>query len=353
MLTYLARPRGLYTEPENVEIQFPCLVEVIFAFDPEALFGGDGKTARTVQLGARARLIWNACRGETSVLTDRPLPLIQAEYKANDGSIRLNGASMKLSFEAESRAILQTVLETYYYCIPALLSMDLKDTPIIAEVRGTAGAVPFCWGFLESGAQGVDVVTEQIQEERILTAFKRLALLDEKHNWRNRRLLAATQYFYIACRLRRAENKIWEFLSEALLNHAKILEVLFPAPREKTIEFARAGLKALGFSELEIEALFIPTLALRNAIDVAHPTLATFSPNEAIVLHHYADIAEDAFRILLQRIFQQVEEGSFTLQPAEDIIPSPKAKNLIERIAHNLTRYDAWQKDEHNNMGIS
>jgi hypothetical protein len=193
-----------------------------------------------------------------------------------------------------------------------------------------------------------DAVTKQIQEERIITAFKRLKLLDESKGLQNRRLLAATQYFHLACRLNRTGGKLWEFLSESLLNEAKILEILFPAPPEKTIEYARSGLKSLEFSDVEIEALFIPALALRNAIDIAHPTLAVFSTDDATILYQYADQAEDAFRTLLQRVYQRVEAGTFIPQPVEDVSPSSKMQKVIMRIAENLVKYDKTKKTSQN-----
>ena len=63
----------------------------------------------------------------------------------------------------------------------------------------------------------------------------------------------------------------WEFMSEVLLNFAKVLEVLFPASESQTIDAARAGLRELGFAEDEVEKWFVPALALRNHLDVARP----------------------------------------------------------------------------------
>jgi hypothetical protein len=340
MLTYSARPRGLYKEPINAEIEFPCIVNLAFKFEPGRTFGGEGSLGRTVPLGAKARLGMDFCRGETTVDSDMFLEPIEVELKLNDGVIVFEGATMRITFEAESREALESVLETYYYCIPALLSIDLIDTPIVTEVQGTAGGVSFCWGILDSSPHKVDVVTKQIQEERIITAFNRLKLFDENKTLQNLRLLAATQYFYLACRLNRTTTKLWEFLSESILNEAKILETLFPAPPEKTIDYARFGLKSLGFSDLEIEALFIPALALRNSIDIGHPMLTVLSTGDAKILYRYTDQAEDAFRTLLQRVFQGVETGAFIPQPVENVSPSSETRRVIRRIAENLAEYE-------------
>jgi hypothetical protein len=62
-----------------------------------------------------------------------------------------------------------------------------------------------------------------------------------------------------------------EFLAEALPNYTKVLVVLFPGqPGVETMDSARAGLRQLGYPDLEIERDFIPAMALRSHIDVAH-----------------------------------------------------------------------------------
>lgn len=340
MLTYSARPRGLYTEPDNAEIKFPCMVDLAFKFEPSSVFGGEGSPSRTVPLGATVRLCMDFCRGETTVETDSHLDPIELKLYKSDGIVAFEGATMRISFQAASREAIESVLETYYYCIPALLSIDLIDTPVITEVRGTAGCISFCWGILDSGLQKLDAVTKQIQEERIITAFTRLKLFDESKLSENLRLLAATQYFYLTSRLNRTGMKLWEFLSESLLNEAKILETLFPAPPEKTIDYARSGLKSLGYSELEIEALFIPALALRNSIDVGHPMLAVLSSGDAKILYRYTDQSEDAFRMLLQRIYERVETGAFIMQPVENFSPSSDTRRVIKLIDENLAKYE-------------
>jgi hypothetical protein len=92
--------------------------------------------------------------------------------------------------------------------------------------------------------------------------------------------LRPTQYFHRACRLHRAQSNLGEFLAESLLNEAKILEVLFPAPPREDEKACSGWPEILGFNEEEIEALYIPALELRGAIDVAHPALAVFSTDD-------------------------------------------------------------------------
>lgn len=339
MLTYLARPRGLYLEPEGAVIEFPADVWVEFRFEPGGPFGEDVPPIRTVPLGARARFEWNACRGETTVQTDARLPRLRIFLEGADGRLEFDGSRMRVTKNIQSREELQRVLETYFYGLPPLLALEMLDCPTISEVRGRIGDVSFCWGLVESGQASIDVVTESLQQERVRQAIARLGVLDERNGFANRRLLAAAQYFHIACRLARAAERRFEFLSEPLLNFAKVLEALFPAPPAQTIDTAREELKRLGFGELEIEALYVPALALRNAIDVAHPTLTAHSDAELATLQRYADSAEEAFRKLVNRVFDCIKKEELNLKPASNKTISSDTRRIIERIDENLRRY--------------
>jgi len=168
-------------------------------------------------------------------------------------------------------------------------------------------------------------------------------MLDQSENTGNRRLLAAVQYFHIACRLSRSGNRRWEFLAETLLNYAKCLETLFPSPPQKSIDTVRNSLRYLGFTDIEIEALYIPALALRNSIDVSHPTLMVFTMADAAVLHSYADTAEDSFRLLLHRLFELIETENFSLDPVDSLQPSKDTQRIVRRIAANLDVYQQTQ----------
>ena len=54
-------------------------------------------------------------------------------------------------------------------------------------------------------------------------------------------------------------------MPEMILNLSKVLEVLFPPDGAgRTLDAARRGLTALGFSRTEIEGDYIPAMALRN-----------------------------------------------------------------------------------------
>jgi hypothetical protein len=258
-----------------------------------------------------------------------------------DGRIAVDGATVTVTTEVRSRKELDNILETYFYALPPLLALEMLESPIVTEVHGRMGAVSFCWGLLDSGRESLDATTKERQEERVQRAFSRLSMLDERHGLANRRLLAATQYLHIARRLLRAPGRRWEFLSEALLNFAKILEALFPAAPQQTLDTTRQALSALGFTNIEIEALYIPALALRNSVDVAHPTLAAYTAEQLAVLARYTESAEEAFRRLLDRIFESVAHGEFAVAAPPDIKPSAETLRVMTRLNESLDRYDA------------
>jgi hypothetical protein len=201
MLTYLVRPRDLYREPEDAVLEFPGRIQLEFMLEPGGPFGEDVPPIRTVAIGAKARFVWNACRGENTVHTDARLPRLNLILHGPDENITVDGATVKVIADVHSREELDNLLETYFYALPPLLGLEMLDSPVVTEVRGRMADMSFCWGLLESGLESLDVTTKERQEERVHRAFSRLRILDERHGLANRRLLAATHYFQTACRL--------------------------------------------------------------------------------------------------------------------------------------------------------
>ncbi|KAB2920653.1 MAG: hypothetical protein F9K30_16115 [Dechloromonas sp.] len=319
---------------------FPGNVELEFRLEPGGAFGENVPPRRTVPLGAKARFSWNACRGETIIQTDARLSPLDFHLDMMDGSIHIDGPVLRLHAHVVSRQDLERLIQSYFYALPPLLGLEMLDSCIFSEVLGRLGNVSFCWGLQRSGMESVDVTTSDIQEDRFRRALSRLRVLDERNGLVNRRLLAATQYFHIACRLAHTPSRRWEFLAETLLNYAKVLESLFPPSADGTISAARVGLRSLGFDAVSIEALYIPALALRNAVDVAHPTLAAFNDNQLAILEKYTDVAESAFRDLLGRIFNRIAEGRFSLTVPSDTKPSAATLKVLARIEEALAVSD-------------
>ena len=156
-----------------------------------------------------------------------------------------------------------------------------------------------------------------------------------------RRLLAALHYYHVALRLVRRGEIAGEFLPEMILNLSKVLEVLFPPSGDgRTRDAARAGLLELGFSETEIEADYIPAMALRNEIDVGHVDLSLFKVDQLALLHGYTEHAETAYRKLLKRVFDSLASDTFELEPYEPASAVGEAVKIVERLREHAERYN-------------
>ena len=152
--------------------------------------------------------------------------------------------------------------------------------------------------------------------------------------------MAALHYFYVASRLSQEGSIAGEFLPEVILNYSKVLEVLFPPSGDgQTRDAVRRGLTELEFTDSEIEADYLPIMALRNEIDVAHVDLSLFKREQLTLIHSYTEYAEECFRILLSRVLNAIEEGNFTVAPYEATSASPRAISIIERLQEHASRY--------------
>jgi hypothetical protein len=209
---------------------------------------------------------------------------------------------------------LQNTIEGVYFVFPTLLNAPFADPPYIERVDGEAGSTAFRWELAEWRAE-FRTTTQRQQEERFAKAWGRMGIISEP---RRRRLVTALHYFYVACRLAREGCTAGEFIAEVILNLAKSLEVLFPPAGDgKTREATRSGLRALDFSDKEIECDFIPAMALRNEIDVGHVELGLFTTDQLRVIHSFTERAERAFHELFERMLSRIESGEADLVPHE------------------------------------
>lgn len=339
MQPYFARPRFVYSIDKKW-ITYPCKVTLNFYFKPEGIFGVAGAYGTSAPEGSPATLTWDAFQSKMKFWTDSIIPSIELQTKFKKADLFFVGNVLRLVFIADSKKQINALADDFLYCFPSLLSLEMTDVPSIYEVRGTAGDTEICYGLNQSETVHLDVINKQKQENRILDALNRMTFMGGLANLKNRRLLAALQYFYISCRLQRTDNNQFEFLAEAILNYGKILETLFPVSEHSnldnkktgSIDATRNGLKALSFPDSEIESLYVPALALRNSIDVAHPTLGDLPIDALVVLQGYTDLAEGAFRKLLQVVFKAVQDGIFQLKPVVDNQPSRDTLNTINRL---------------------
>jgi len=212
----------------------------------------------------------------------------------------------------------------------------LCNRMFIERVDGTIGTASFRWE-LRQWSIPLCATSQDRQESVLARAWERLGALSVPGR---RRLLAGLHYFHVACRLSRAGVTPGEFLAEAVLNFAKTLEVLFPPDNDgRTRDAARAKLLELGFSEVEIEADYIPAMALRNEIDVGHVDLSLFKPDQLALIHAYVEHAEGAFQTLLDRLLTRVVAGEFQVSPYNPGPPRPEAAAVVKRLQEFAGRY--------------
>jgi len=99
-----------------------------------------------------------------------------------------------------------------------------------------------------------------------------------------------------------------------VLNLAKVAEILFSSSRDSV----REGLKGLAYTDVEIEAWFLPALALRSKLDVAHVSMASLSEEQLQVLHEYTEGAIKNYRELMTRLLSKYDLGDYALSPYTD-----------------------------------
>ncbi len=292
---------------------------------------------RTAVRGVSARAVFNANTGAHTIQSSRslsPLEVIVDDLLKETGKpfrrIELKGNLLQISQRFSKLAGVHTLIEAVYFGLPFLLNLEFADPPVISHVNGKVANTEFRWELADWEMQ-LRTTTQEEQEGAFARAWERITAFDEGPQ--DRRLAAATHYFYVACRLARQAGTPGEFLAEVLLNLAKILEVLFPSSKDVgSIDSARQGLNALGLSQEIIEGSLLPALALRNHIDVGHVGLALFKIDQLKVLHAYTERAENAFRDLLVHIFKEKHAGRFKLQHYDETRPRRDALAIIDRM---------------------
>lgn len=168
-------------------------------------------------------------------------------------------------------------IRSLYFALPALLNVSFADPPYVERVEGTVGSSGFRWE-LADWRMEFQVTTQDLQEARVAKAWERIDLLSKPQRLR---LVASLHYFHLACRLARRGSTVGEFLAEMLLNLAKSLEALFPPSGDgRSRDAIRRGLRSLAISDNDIESNFLPAIALRNEIDVAHVGLHWFTMDQ-------------------------------------------------------------------------
>lgn len=307
---------------------FPADFEVNLHFLPLQPFGMEPGGGRTAVRGEEATVYFNMNTGKYYVESKRPLHPLRVEEKG-EVSVVLQGNCLTLKGIACDLDYIAQLLEAVYYLLPVLLNVEFFDPPYIERADGKIGSVAFRWE-LEEWPIWTYTTTQDKQEERFRTAWHRFLRVSRDGD--ARRLVAALHYFHTACRLGRAAETPGEFMAEALLNYAKLLEVLWGNSREEV----RNGLRCLGYSDEEIEAKFIPAIVLRNQFGVAHPLTSMFTREELNVLHRYADRAEGEFREMLSKLLEAYDSGEFCAKDGEPVLAESELRRTIRKLRQYL-----------------
>lgn len=335
MLTYQVRPRRFRLE-EGQSLCFPSDAEIRFHFGPLQPFGVEAGGGRTAVQAMPASARFNANTGAHTIESKPPLQPLDVTIEETQRLVVWKGNLLRVSQRFDSLKVLSDTIESIYFALPMLLSVEFADPPFVERIDGTVGTTSFRWELREWRAN-FRTTTQEQQEAAAALSWERLGVLSVPGRWR---FLAALHYFHVACRLSRQGVTAGEFLAEVVLNFAKTLEVLFPPGGDgRTREAVRTKLAGLGFTETEIEGDYIPAMALRNQIDVGHVDLGLFKPDQLALIHAYVDRAEEAFRVLLDRLLKKVAAGDFEVEPYELGPPRPEAVAVVERLRQYAERY--------------
>ena len=317
---------------------FPCDAVVLFKLLPPWPFGtknGDGlsRTASSTPRNGRrhGQLRANRHRGRTWCESETPLTPLQLNVTIEGVELTLNGDVLITKLRTESPAQLERAISRLYYWLPVFLNLDFGDPPAVEAVSVICNGSQAAW--VVNPATGTIFMTDQERQQELVREALVLCLDDSKTLVV--RLLTALEYFYAASRLITLGETPGEFLSEAVLNFAKILEALFPG--DPTADAARKGLKGLGYKDEEIEWNFIRAIYLRNSLGVGHARLSALSPDDLQVVHEYADSAEGYFRELVKRVMALAKEERDFLQHETDASSMKDLQRLVSTMKERRT----------------
>lgn len=326
MLTYQLQRRVLMKKGQN-EIVFPNDVKIEILFEKSSQFGNIAVKGRTVKQGSKASAIYDANTGRTWVSSDTPILPIDTTVEWKNLKLRLNGNKLMAIAKCNSQKDLTRLIETLYYMLPALLSIEFPEAPVVNRTGGVIGDVKFNWELAERTSR-FDVTNEDLQEKRVLNSFLRINQLESQ------RLGAAIYYFYTAKRLAETGNSPFEFLAEIVLNLCKTLQALFGESREEV----RHELLKCGYSKEEIETQFVPIMILRTQFDVGHVSLAILTRKQLDAFYRFLDNTELNFSELLKRIFDKTKNNEYSIKPDPDSHLDRERLKTINKLMETFER---------------
>ena len=327
MLTYQLRPRTLRIKGTKPPV-FPADVVIHFFFQPLQAFGDSNTGGRTlIQHSANASVLINGNTGQHT--SDTGGALKPLEVRTSSGSLDLTGRKLTIRQHCRDSAELSSLIDVRCLVLPSLLAIEFADPPYVERVEGTIGDVPFGWELATMGG-ALLVTTQESLEKAFAQALEDIAVVAEPHR---RRLLAALGYFHVGCRLLREAKTAGEFMSEAILNFSKVVEVLYGTKADDI----RSALKLLGYTREVIQRDILPILDMRNSLDVGHPGLSLLTIDQLATIHWFADRTEQVITELLRRLLAAVRSGTVDVRPRT--AGPPDATTL--KVLKNLERIRA------------
>jgi len=324
MLTYQLRER-IFNVVGGGQLEFPNTAEIEISLQPGVPFGVGAGLARHAIPGVATTARANFATGRIGIeIPAGALQPLKIAMDVGDTHFEMNGNVVHVTALVSDLQDLTDLMGAVYFGFVGVLNVYYPDAPSPEYAVGRIGQTRFRWEYAQP-AGGVIVTSQENQEETVRQSWSTVVLFAGQSN---RRLIAALQYFHIGCRLLTVGRTPWEFLSEALLNLAKVIDSLFGPSRE----CQRAELRKVGFSDQEIESKLIPIMVVRNEFDVAHVSLASLSSDQLALLHDVAASAEAGCRDLLKRVIAKVKEATYALPPDPDLRLEKKKLKVLGRL---------------------
>ena len=332
MLTYQLQPRR-YKLVNSESMNFPSNLVLEVKYAPGTSFGTDDGLSRCAVKSRKGHMAYNANTGRGLFQSEPPLKSLDVTIVSDDNKYKfvLKGDTLQYHCICETERDLDAIIRAFHYIFPTLLNLSMPDPPIVEYVKGKLGEVDFHWEHLESRVNFL-VVDEEVLEKGVIDSFENMGLFVGLNN---RRLAAALHYSHKASRLIVAGQSDWEFMSEAILNYCKAMEMLF-VESEDSRDDTRKGLQALGYTDLEIESDFIPLYILRGFVDVAHAKVAIHKQDQLRIIYLYLSDTENRFRKLLTDVIAQVKSGTFTIPVVNDSSLDSKDRSGMDKLIDSL-----------------
>lgn len=333
MLTYNFQERKIDIKGKEPP-EFPEKVVINVSLEPLVPFGGvAGSTRNSVsdqEIIARA----NLSMGKFFLEVKKPL------FEPLDASLTISGSTFQIKknivqvqFQCESFGYLDSYLKCLFYAFPAVLNVYLPDAPYPTHAWGEIGESKFQWHYQPSVLRALTKVTsKELQENFVTKSLEHVATVTM-----SRRLMGGLHYFHVACRLIMAGFNRFEFMAEALLNFSKSLQSLFGHKRDD-IRSELAKLKL--YSNEEVEGKFMPAMVLRDEFDVAHVSLSLLSREQLKILHTYTNIAESAFRDLMEKLLDKIEKREYSLPSDTQSTLNRQKNKILKRLGEKIKHFD-------------